>query len=194
MAQIVKKQFVSRNGQWVEILVGSSGGDESSGGVEEVAVQNDTPGDTVELWVDLDAPMPTDATSLQLYSSSASVQTGAPDIEPYAHCSVTLTPGSWIVTAGVSVYNATAADAAWGCLYNSTSGVIINSAGAAGMTRVDTNQAVPVSSAPTLVQVPAGTTMDVSPCAFGNGSSTLMVAGGALAPAAYISAIRIGLL
>jgi len=51
MAQVVKTQYVSKGGEWVEVATTAA-----AGGADEVAIQNDQPSTPTDLWLDLDEP------------------------------------------------------------------------------------------------------------------------------------------
>jgi hypothetical protein len=106
----------------------------------------------------------------------------------YTPATITLTPGTWIVFAGVSVINLTTSDDASVGIYNrTTSAAVANSRGAAAIGT--TTARVAVTSQQTLVTVTVST--QLCPEAYPNGGSTLSLRSAAGGSAGYISATRI---
>jgi hypothetical protein len=188
MPQVVKKQFTSRGGEWVEVGIGGSLSDHIS--AADPHPQYATDADVAAAAAAAKAAIY--STPLWLYRNSATAQAGNPDIMPYLHASVTLTPGSWIVQGGVGCYNLTTEDASWGGLWSDLYGLVSWSGGGQSSTTTATASCKELRSAMKLIKVATGS-MVVHPCAWRNGGSTLQSAGATQGPSGWISAIRIGM-
>jgi hypothetical protein len=106
----------------------------------------------------------------------------------YTPATITLTPGTWIVFAGISAINLTTSDDTSCGIYNrSTSAEVSNSRGAAAIG--STTMRVAVTSQQTLLTVTTST--QLCPIAVPNGGSTLGLRSAAGGSAGYISATRI---
>jgi hypothetical protein len=188
MAQVVKKQFISRNNEWFQIELGSELQDHLA--AVDPHPQYAMDADVVAAGAAVEAYA--DTTPTELYMQGVTTQAGNPDIMPYSHAYVTLTPGSWIVQGGVSCWNSLTPDAVWGGLYDTVNGLIPMSGGAQSINNTASASAQDLRSSTTLVKVASGT-LTVHPCAWRNGGSALQTLNGPNGPIGWVSAIRIGM-
>jgi hypothetical protein len=188
MPQVVKKQYVSRNGEWVEVAGGASDlGDHLA--AADPHPQYATDADVAAEGAAGEAYF--DSTPSWLYMQGVVQQIGAPDIMPYLHASVTLTPGFWIVEGAVGVFNQQVEDGCWGVLCDAGTTVAIpNSVGAQSNANTDVSTLREVRSSLVLIEVVSGTRV-IHPGAYRNGGSALKTDAAPNGPLAWVSAIRI---
>lgn len=124
-----------------------------------------------------------------LQSADTTTQTGGASSDfTYNTATITLTPGTWMVMAGLSLVNTVTSDAvSCGIWNNDTGALVASSTGAAGT--VSTTVGLAAASAPTVMTVVANTV--VRPRGRRNGVSTIRAVSSAGAPAGYIVAWRI---
>ena len=107
----------------------------------------------------------------------------------YIEATITLTAGTWLVTAGGALLNlATSDDAVAGVYNRTTSTEVANSRGANQVTNTTSDNAV--ISIPVSITVTSNIT--VCPIFDRNGSSTIRAQSYASGAAGYITAIRLG--
>ena len=107
----------------------------------------------------------------------------------YIEATITLTAGTWLVTAGGTLLNlATSDDAVAGVYNRTTSTEVANSRGANQVTNTTSDNAV--ISIPVSITVTSNIT--VCPIFDRNGSSTIRAQSYASGAAGYITAIRLG--
>lgn len=108
----------------------------------------------------------------------------------YTFATVTLTPGTWLVTAGMGLINTTTSDDAAVALYNrTTSAEVASSRGACGSTQTALEQSLMSR------QVSMTVTANTLVCPYGtrNGGSTIKPANGSGGTPGYIQATRISI-
>jgi hypothetical protein len=188
MVQVVKKQFISRNNEWVLLELNGELGDHVA--AADPHPQYATDADAAAAAAAVEAYV--DATPAELYMQGLTSQVGAPDLMPYLHAYVTLTPGSWIVQGGIGCWNSMNLDSMWGGLYDTTNGLIPMSGGAEQVANTASATAQDARSATILIKVATGTLV-VHPCAWRNGGSNLQTLNGPNGPMGWVSAIRVGM-
>lgn len=124
-----------------------------------------------------------------LLAQSTTTQTGAANSDfTYATAEITLTPGTWLVSAGATMTNTVVDDGTSVALWNQTLGVeIANSTGPAGST--GTAYLTSLVARDTVISVTTNTIIRVR-CKR-NGASTIRARSEAGAPAAYLNAVRL---
>lgn len=101
---------------------------------------------------------------------------------------VTVTPGTWLIQAGVAVSNATTLDLVR-CAITDLSAQIGSSLGTGSLTSTTAGEAVGVVSK--LAVYTATANKALYPAAYPNGASTAKIVGGGSGPSAWITATRI---